>query len=131
MPPFPPISPKILIALITSVIILAGVGAGYLISRSTSTSVASGVINTAKEVGSTDTKTFRDSAQGVIEKGGINGEGTHKLVRDGGPSQTVYLVSSVVDLDQFDSKKAEVWGETVKAQKAGWLMDVGRVKLLE
>ena len=68
MPPFPPISPKILIALITSVIILAGVGAGYLISRSTSTSVASGVINTAKEVGSTDTKTFRDSAQGVIEK---------------------------------------------------------------
>ncbi len=131
MPHFLPISPKILIVLIALAIILAGVGTGYLISRSTSSSVAPGVVNTAKEVGVTDTKTFRDSAQGVIEKGGINGEGTHKLIRDGGPSQTAYLVSSIVDLDQFDGKKVEVWGETIKAQKAGWLMDVGRVKLLE
>jgi hypothetical protein len=36
-----------------------------------------------------------------------------------------------VDLDEFDGKNVEIWGETVKAQKAAWLMDVGRVKLSE
>jgi hypothetical protein len=25
----------------------------------------------------------------------------------------------------------KVWGETFKGQKAGWLMDVGRVKVME
>jgi hypothetical protein len=28
-------------------------------------------------------------------------------------------------------KKVQVWGETFKGQKAGWLMDVGRIKALE
>ena len=61
----------------------------------------------------------------------VNGEGTHKLIRDGGPSQTVYLISSVIDMSEFVGKKVQVWGETIDAQKAGWLMDVGRVKILE
>lgn len=94
-------------------------------------SVAPGAINTDKEAGVSDTATFSDTAQGVIQAGGLNGEGTHQLVRDGGPSQTVYLVSSIVDLDQFVGKKVEVRGQTVKAQKAAWLMDVGRVKILD
>lgn len=94
-------------------------------------SVAPNAIVTDKEVGVKDTTTFRDSAQGVIQKGGLNGDGTHQLVREGGPSQTAYLVSSIVDLDQFVGKKVEVWGETFKAQKAAWLMDVGRVRILE
>jgi len=34
-------------------------------------------------------------------------------------------------LDQFVGRKIQIWGETYKAQKAGWLMDVGRVKILE
>lgn len=84
-----------------------------------------------KEVGIEDEKTFRDQAEGVLEEGGINGEGTHHLVREGGPSQNVYLTSSVVDLDQFVGKKVQVWGETFAAQKAGWLMDVGRVRVVE
>jgi len=89
------------------------------------------MVKSATEVGSTNTATYRDTAIGVVEAGGLNGEGTHKLVRDGGPSQTVYLISSVIDLDQYVGKKVELWGLTLDAVKAPWLMDVGRLKLLE
>ena len=79
--------------------------------------------------GSADEKAFNTSATGVLDKGGLNGEGTHKLVRPGGISQTVYLTSSVIDLDQLVGHQVTIWGETFKGQKAGWLMDVGRVKV--
>ena len=78
-----------------------------------------------------DVKTFRDRAEGTLKEGGIDSEGTHHLERPGGTSQSVYLTSSVVDLDQFIDKKVEVWGETIGAKKAGWLMDVGKIKILE
>lgn len=76
-----------------------------------------------------DEKTFRDEVEGVLIKGGIAGEGSHTLLREGGVSQNVYLTSSVVDLDQFENMKVKVWGETFKGQKAGWLMDVGRLEV--
>ncbi len=79
--------------------------------------------------GSADEKAFNTSATGVLDKGGLNGEGTHKLVRPGGISQTVYMTSSVIDLDTLMGHQITVWGETFKGQKAGWLMDVGRVKV--
>lgn len=85
----------------------------------------------SKVVGSSDTKTFKDSAEGTVKAGGINEEGTHRLLRSGGESQTVALTSSVLDLIQFEGKKVKVWGETFAAQKAGWLMDVGKVELQE
>lgn len=88
-------------------------------------------VQVGKEVGSKDEKTFRDKAEGILEEGGIEGEGTHHLVRDGGPSKYVYLTSSVVDLGEFSGRKVEVWGETFKGEKAGWLMDVGRIKVLD
>ena len=72
-----------------------------------------------------------DSAVGVVEKGGIDGEGTHKLLREGGPSQNIYMTSSVLDLDSFIGEKIQIWGETMKAQKAGWLMDIVKVKVLD
>ena len=81
--------------------------------------------------GAKDENGFADEASGILEAGGINGEGTHKLIRSGGVSQTAYLTSSVLDLDQFVGFKITVWGETFSAQKAGWLMDVGRVKVEE
>lgn len=93
--------------------------------------VSQGEIVKGKEFGSNDLKKFKDTAVGVLEKNGLDGEGTHKLIRDGGPSQTVYLTSSVLDLDQFVGRKLQVWGETFQAQKAGWFMDVGRVKVIE
>ena len=112
-------------------LVLLGVGTGYLLSHANiaGVGVKQGIVNTAKVSGSTDMKTFKDSAVGVLQKGGTDGEGTHQLVRDGGPSQTVTLMSSIVDLDQYIGKKVKVYGETLAAQKAAWLMDVGRVEL--
>lgn len=127
-------------ALIILAIILAGGGTGWFLSNGgTLEEKEAGDIaapgaqigSSGKEIGLSDTATFRDSAQGTLEEDGIDGEGTHHLVREGGPSQNVYLTSSVIDLDQFLGKKVEVWGETIGAEKAGWLMDVGRIKVLE
>src|SRR5581483_2805917 len=49
-------------------------------------------------IGSGDEKIFKDTAEGVLKKGGIDGEGAFHLVRSGGDSQNVYLTSSLVDL---------------------------------
>ena len=134
----PPRPSSFMLVLGAVAIIIAGSITGFLLTKAPKnltrikgTGTTPAMVNTATEVGSTDTKTFRDTAQGVLEAGGLNGEGTHKLIREGGPSKTAYLISSVVDLDQFVGKKVQVWGETVKGQKAGWLMDVGRLKILE
>lgn len=120
--------------LIIALVVALGTLSGYFLS---SLSAKNGLltapgkmIKTDTIIGSTDTKTFRDKAEGVLKKGGIGGEGTHKLERPGGVNQTVYLTSSVIDLDQFIGKKVRVWGETFKGDKAGWLMDVGKVELL-
>jgi hypothetical protein len=112
-------------------LVLLGLGTGYLLAHAniTGVGVKPGIIKTDKVAGSTDTTTFKDSAIGVIQKDGTDGEGTHQLIRDGGPSQTVTLMSSVVDLDQYVGKKVKVFGQTMTAQKAAWLMDVGRVEL--
>lgn len=77
-----------------------------------------------------DEKTFKDSAQGYLEQGGIGGEGSHKLLRAGGETQTVVLTSSITDLEKLVGMEVKVWGETFKAQKAGWLMDVGRIEVI-
>lgn len=74
---------------------------------------------------------FKDVAEGYLEQGGINGEGSHKLLRPGGDSQTVYLTSSVTDLDKLSGMQVKVWGETYQGQKAGWLMDVGKVEVID
>ena len=114
-------------------LVLLGVGTGYLLSHTNTGGLKGnttpGSVNTGKVVGSTDTTTFKDSAVGVVQKGGTDSEGTHQLVRDGGPSQTVTLLSSVVDLDQYIGKKVKIFGQTIAAKKAAWLMDVGRVEL--
>jgi len=87
--------------------------------------------STQKEAGVDDQSLYKDSAQGVLEKGGIEGDGTHHLVREGGPSKYVYLNSTVIDLSVFEGKKVEVWGETTSSENAPWFMDVGRVKVAE
>jgi hypothetical protein len=76
-------------------------------------------------------KNFKDLATGVIEKGSINGEGTHILNRPGGVSQRASLTSSVVDLDLFVGRKVEIKGETNASNKTSWLLDVGTIKVVE
>lgn len=117
-------------------IILAGGITGYFLSRSSQVKKLTGgaeIIGGAKEVGIKDEKTFKDTAEGRLEANNDASvpEGSHKLIRPGGASKTAYLTSSVVDLNQFVGKCIQIWGETFAAQKAGWLMDVGRVKFLD
>lgn len=114
-------------------LVLMGGGTGYLLARKVGVGGRGGpaTVKTGEEVGIADTKTFRDSAEGIIEKDGVDGEGTHRLIREGGPSQTAYLISSVIDLDQYMGLKVKIWGETFAAQKAGWFMDVGKIEILK
>lgn len=119
-----------IIIVVYIVLLLLGTGTGYLLSHKGVPGSKNSAINTDTAVGSSDTSTFKDSAEGTIEAGGSGTEGSHKLVREGGPSQTAYLVSSVVDLDEYVGKKVRVWGQTMAAKKVSWLMDVGKVEFL-
>jgi hypothetical protein len=117
-------------------IAVLGVGTGYVLARTNSGKVATNEAPTTKSsvesgkvYGSSDSKTFNNMAEGTLQEGGIDGEGQYHLVRPGGDSQNVYLTSSVVDLSLFVNKKVKVWGQTQTAQKAGWLMEVGRVQV--
>jgi hypothetical protein len=118
------------------VIALVGIGSGFALATVTKATgkqllpVANlGPNLKGKTYGSDDIKTFKDTAEGTLKDGGINGEGQFHLVRPGGDSQNVYLTSSLVDLSQFLGRKVKVWGQTQSAQTAGWLMDVGRVEI--
>jgi hypothetical protein len=119
--------------------LIVGVASGYVLSGRkgdigstlTSGAVDSSKISKGTIVGSNDTATFKDITSGTLANGGIDGEGQFHLVRPGGDSQNVYLTSSSVDLSKFVNKKIKVWGQTQTAQYAGWLMDVGRVEVLE
>lgn len=129
-------SPKFIASI--AAVVIVGIVVGYVsspkggvTSSGSATLSAGSKVEKGTIVGSEDTKTFKDKAEGVLEEGGIEGEGQFHLVRPGGDSQNVYLTSSIVDLSQFLKKKIRVWGQTNSAKKAGWLMDVGRVEVLE
>ena len=123
------------LVIILAVFIFLGIGTGYLLAQRTQTSSTNSQAGSTDSVtvgtsyGSNDTTTFKDTAEGVVQKGGIQDEGQYHLVRPGGDSQNVYLTSSLVDLSQFIGHKVKVWGQTQKAQYAGWLMDVGKVEV--
>lgn len=124
------------VLMIFAILLLLGGGTGYVLGNSGEGSVENKPIATndpaksGKVFGSDDTETFKDIAEGTVREGGIEGEGQFHLERPGGESQNVYMTSSTVDLSQFVGKKIKVWGATQTAQKAGWLMDVGRVEVL-
>jgi len=130
------LSMKMIVILV--VVALLGVGTGYALSQNSSSTdpitgekVASkSDIKKGEKYGDADMSVFKDTAEGELKEGGIEGEGQFHLVRPGGESQNVYLTSSVVDLSLFVGKKIKVWGKTFEAQKAGWLMDVGQVEVL-
>lgn len=122
------------------IVALLGIGTGYGLSMMASASPTGksalplpkvSSVEKGKSYGVTDTTNFKDTAEGTVEEGGIEGEGQFHLVRPGGESQNVYMTSSTVDLSQFVGKKIKVWGATQTAQHAGWLMDVGKVEVLE
>lgn len=128
--------PKWKTLLLIAILIGAGIASGYFLSaRQTGSEpmtrdVGEEGVSKGMTVGIADEKTFKDSAEGKLIKGGVDGEGSHHLERPGGESQNVYLTSSVVDLEKFVGREVKVWGETFAAKQAGWLMDVGKLKVL-
>ena len=131
-----------IVMMLGAVAVIAGIGTGFggfKLKQKTSGNgsptatqqVAGDVVNNGDVFGVKDDQTFKDSAEGYLEAGGVDGEGSHHLLREGGPSQTVYLTSSITDLDKLVGMQVKVWGETFKGQKAGWLMDVGRIQVIE
>lgn len=132
---------KFPVAIIVVLILLLGVGSGFGLFKATagnpttegvdSTGQLTAGVTVGQVFGNQDEKTFKDHAEGVLEAGTASGEGSHSLLREGGPSKTANLTSSIIDLDQFVGMRVEIWGETFSAQKSGWLMDVGRIKVLE
>lgn len=116
-----------------------GVGTGYAAAAFTAQPGKKSAIPQAlnpnapqkgQSFGVEDTAEYKDTAEGVVKEGGIEGEGQYHLERPGGESQNVYMTSSTVDLSKFVDKKIKVWGATQAAQTAGWLMDVGKVEVL-
>lgn len=118
-------------------VVLIGVGTAWLISSKvmnksgSSGKAAPGVKVTSTEAGKLDPNIKYDTATGMLQAGGLNGEGTHHLVRDGGASKNVYLTSSVVDLSLFVDKKVNIWGDTLASKKVGWLMDVAKIQVTQ
>jgi hypothetical protein len=117
-------------------VVVFGIATAWLISGSmtkkpSSSATISGAKNTSKVAGTLDPSITYDTAEGTLAEGGINGEGTYHLVRDGGASKYVYLTSSMVDLNTFVGKKVQIWGDTLASKKAGWLMDVAKIQLVE
>lgn len=133
-------------ALIAIVIIFAGVGTGYLLAGTGSSSNSSELdteslptaggtkaVQTSTEEGINNDDLFPDTATGVLQvnDGSLTNEGTHMLIREGGPDQTAYLFSSYVDLSKYEGKTVEIKGQTNTAQTAGWLLEVGWIKIVE
>ncbi|MBW7960006.1 hypothetical protein H3C65_00725 [Patescibacteria group bacterium] len=112
---------------------LLGLVTGFALTKITkkNSNTTSSSTKSEKTVGIADQKTFKDSAEGILKEGGIDGEGSFHLQRPGGESQNVYLTSTTVDLSHYLGKKVRVWGETFAGKKAGWLMDVGRLDLIK
>lgn len=121
---------KTLIMVLVASIILGGI-TGYILSSKTTTN-KSGLMGQPPKSAGQDSKTFRDFAEGIIKAKpapkdpGQYSEGTHTLERTN--ADPVALTSSVVDLSLYEGKKVKVFGETQKALKEGWLMDVGKVE---
>ena len=126
-----------LLTIILLVSAALGIGSGIILGtkQSPTSSKVATILNTQPKTAQQDNKTFRDFAEGKIQvkptpkNPSEYSEGTHLLQRDNG--YPVALTSSVVDLSQYEGKNVKVFGETQKALKEGWLMDVGKVEVIQ
>ena len=124
-------SNRIFFAIIGAALLLGSI-TGYLLSSKNTKPNSSPITTETAKSPDKDSRTFRDFAEGTIKAKPAPSdpthytEGTHTLERTG--AVPVALTSSVVDLSKFEGKKVKVYGETQKALKEGWLMDVGRVE---
>lgn len=126
---------NLILGVVSVLVVLAGIGTGYLFSgvKGGGKLIKSGdsIKVTENEAGIADESKFSTTTDGILTEGGIGGEGMYHLVRGSGPSQYAYLTSSVIDMGPFVGKKVQIWGETVSGKKAGWLIDVGKIKVVD
>ena len=138
LPPSP-VNDKTMIYISLAAVMMATLGSltGWGIYRTTSADSGDNQKNAAVlgegKNENVDESMFADApdAEGTLIKGGVDGEGTHKLERGVGADKDIYLLSTVLDLESFEGKKVQIWGNTISAKDAPWLMDVGRVKVLK
>lgn len=129
---FSEMSPSRLLLIVIVASVVLGTITGYVMAtKGSSDKIVTPLGNTAPTAPQQDTRTFRDFAEGVIKakpqpSDNEYTEGTHTLEREG--AVPVALTSSVVDLSKYEGKKVKIFGETQKALKEGWLMDVGKVE---
>jgi hypothetical protein len=126
--------PKALIVL-AIVSVISGVATGFVLAQNNPQSGLSSASpetkKASKEAGQV-AQNCKDFDEGTIrakEQADVPeeySEGTHLL--DRGTKSPVTLTSSYVDLSEFEGKKVKVFGETQKALKAGWLMDVCKIE---
>lgn len=124
---------KIIPAILVISVVAGGI-TGYSLAKKSG--AGAGVLSIIEKPKSAqqDTRTFKDFAEGTIKvkpkpkNPSEYTEGTHTLIREDDPQHPVALTSSVVDLSEYENKKVKIYGETQKALKEGWLMDVGRVE---
>lgn len=131
-------SKKLVLIYIIFVAVGLVVGTGVYAFQSQGTAKVGGrrveLVKSDTEEGVKDPSTYKDTATGKLipNDGKITSEGTHILVR-GGSDQNVYLTSSVLDMTKYEGKVIQVWGQTYQGSDSstGWLIDVGRVKIVE
>lgn len=127
-------NPKKLLLTIIIVSVVLGVLSGLILANKNKTGglITANLGTLPAKSAQSDTRTFKDFAEGTIKARpqpsdpGEYLEGTHILERQG--AIPVALTSSVVDLSKYEGKKVKIFGETQKALKEGWLMDVGKVE---
>ncbi len=125
-------NPKRLLLGIVIAALVLGTLTGYILSTKNKGLNSSSLIKSPAKSAQQDSRTFKDFAEGTIKARPQPTdpdeyvEGTHLLQREG--AVPVALTSSVVDLSKYEGKKVKVYGETQKALKEGWLMDVGKVE---
>lgn len=129
---FSNINPVRMLIVVAGAAILLGSVTGYILSSKGGGKVSPLGTNEVPADPQQDTQTFRDFAEGTLKvrpqpKDPTEYiEGTHLLEREG--AVPVALTSSVVDLSKYEGKRVKIFGETQKAIKEGWLMDVGKVE---
>ena len=123
---------RLILGVVIFAAILGSVTGLMVANKGGVTGGAAAIITGPPKTAEQDAGTFRDFAEGILQPKpepddpSEYTEGTHYLQRDG--AVPIALTSSVVDLSNYEGKKVKVFGETQKAVKEGWLMDVGKVE---
>jgi len=119
------------------VVAILGIGTGYGLTQVSSSSGKKLIplpnVSSAekgKNVCTTNTGFIKDTAEGTLADGGIEGEGQYHLVpsRRRQPKWSI-MTSSTVDLSQFIGKKIKVWEHPLLNMQVGSWMS-GKVEVL-